>query len=184
MWPLRIGHGWSTLPMKKTPLRRASKPQQGQQEEAEWSTVQSEESALRERALPSVWHFRSQRSFQDSPRNKWVHLVFVLWLQKLFHHLLPAGPSGSRCCQKSELCTDSSLCTPLPLANPAFCSGNVSPALLFGTPEVCSRLWLGFRGLRWQRKVGCTPDLHKMAPVLLFIYIQLYITKLVPIIVN
>lgn len=33
---------------------------------------------LWERALPSLWRFRSQGSFQDSPKNKWGYLFFVL----------------------------------------------------------------------------------------------------------
>lgn len=76
-----------------------------------------------------------------------THLFFVFWLQKPFRHLPPAGPSASWCRQKSELCTAYSLCASLPLPNPAFCSGNVNPALLFGTPEGCISLWSGLSGL-------------------------------------
>lgn len=141
MFPLRIRQAWSTVLQKKTPLRWAV----SQQTTAGTTGRSSARSS--ERDLPSVWYFRSQGSYQDNAKNKWVHLFFVLWLQKPFHHLPPAGPSGSWCRQKSKLCTAYSFCAPLPLPNPAFSSGNVNPPLLFGTPEVCSSLWSGLSGL-------------------------------------
>lgn len=139
---------WNVPPKDKTSLIHTA----AEENTAKVSCQPANHSRDNRKKLSKIFGKRSpfsviSGSYQDNAKNKWVHLFFVLWLQKPFHHLPPAGPSGSWCRQKSELCTAYSFCAPLPLPNPAFCSGNVNPPLLFGTPEVCSSLWSGLSGL-------------------------------------